>query len=217
MRFRVVDGAPEEYSSRVAQAIMMFTVDENGGYILNDYLEPQHAADYDAALMNKFASAAENAAENEDEYNRQLRAECWKTATDYLENLKAQSSAQPGGTTQIIPQTAYSPVVDSIIYDIDGDGKNEVCTLTYGPTSGLFSFCLNASPMETSAGTAYSETYVLMGAYNLSFDLDRDGKLRIKGESLDESEETVFFDMVVKEERIVLQCADEELLFQMYS
>ena len=213
MRFRVVDGEPEEYSSRFSQAILTFTVDENGGYILNEYLEPQHAADYDAELMKKFASAAENASENEDEYNRQLRDGCLKSATDYLENLKAQSSAQPGGTTQIIPQPAYSPVIDSIIYDIDGNGKNEICTLTYGPTSGLFSFCLNASPMEASAGTAYSETYVLMGAYQLSFDLDGNGRLRIRGESVNESEEDVFFEIAVKDGRIVLQCEEEELLF----
>lgn len=213
MQFRVVDGEPEEYSSRYSQAIMTFSVDENGGYILTDYLEPQCAADYDAALMKKFASAAENIAENEDEYNRQLRDGCWETATDYLENLKVQDSAQSAGTTQIVPQPAYSPVIDSIIYDIDGDGRNEICTLTYGPTSGLFSFCLNASPMEEATGTTYSETYVLMGAYQLSFDLAENGSLRIKGESVNESEEDVFFDIAVKDGRIVLQCEEEELLF----
>ena len=107
----------------------------------------------------------------------------------------------------------YSFLIDSIIYDIDGNGKNEICTLIYGPTSGLFSFCLNASPVEAAAGTKYSETYVLMDAYQLSFDLAEDGILRIKGESVDESKEVVFFDIAVKDGRIVLQCADEELLF----
>jgi hypothetical protein len=67
--------------------------------------------------------------------------------------------------------------------------------------------------MEASAGTAYSETYVLMGAYQLSFDLDGNGSLRIRGESVNESEEDVFFEIAVKDGRIVLRCEEEELLF----
>jgi hypothetical protein len=67
--------------------------------------------------------------------------------------------------------------------------------------------------MEASAGTAYSETYVLMDAYQLSFDLDGNGSLRIKGESVNESEEDVFFEIAVKDGRIVLRSEEEELLF----
>lgn len=109
------------------------------------------------------------------------------------------------------------PLIDSISYDIDGDGKTEMCTMTYGPTSGLFSFCLYASPVEiTGGGAKYSETYVLSGAYRLSFELTADDKLRIKGEGYGETEDTVYFEPEVRDGRIVLVTDNRELLFNTF-
>lgn len=89
-----------------------------------------------------------------------------------------------------------------------------MCTLTYGPTSGLFSFCFYASPMEaTAAGAKYSETYVLGGSYELSFDLTEDGELRIKGESTNVSKEVVCFDIEVSNGKVIFQCEEEDTVF----
>lgn len=35
-------------------------------------------------------------------------------------------------------------LIDSAVFDIDGDGKEETCTLYYGPTSGIFTFTFSA-------------------------------------------------------------------------
>ena len=45
----------------------------------------------------------------------------------------------------IVENTKYSPIIDTATFDIDGDGKNEQCSLSYGPTSGLFTFILSVS------------------------------------------------------------------------
>jgi hypothetical protein len=201
-RFRVVDGKPEEYSSNFSQAIITFTVDGQGGYVLKDFLEPQYATDHDGDLMRLFVSASENAAENAEEYEQQLRQQCLKTATEYLENLTAQS----GENTPVIAPTEYGLVIDSVLYDIDGDSKVDACTLTYGPTSGLYSFCMNVS---TASGNQYSCTYVLMGAYDLSFALGSDRSLRIKGQN---SDEVVYFDIALEDDKLMLTCENEDLL-----
>jgi hypothetical protein len=152
--------------------------------------------------MRLFVFASENAAENAEEYEQQLRQQCLKTATEYLENLTAQS----GENTPVIAPTEYGLVIDSILYDIDGDSKVDACTLTYGPTSGLYSFCMNVS---TASGNQYSCTYVLMGAYDLSFALESDRSLRIKGQN---SDEVVYFDIALEDDKLMLTCKNEDLL-----
>ena len=205
MKFRVADGEPEEVSSRFDQAILTFTVAENGAYTLSSYLEPQYAADYNADLMNLFASAAENAAENAEEYKQQLRDQCLKTATDYLENLKTQASALPGGDIQTLPHSEYSAVIDSILYDLDGDGALESCTLTYGPTSGLFSFRFSVcSTDESDPDPDFYRDYVPVGAYDLSFELAGDGSLRIKGVDTNDREKVVYFRCSITDDGIVI-------------
>lgn len=200
-KYRVVDGKPEEVSNHFSQAIITFAVDDKGGYVLKDFLEPQYAADYHGDLLNLFASAVENAAENGQAYNDQLRQQCLKTATEYLENISAQSGRD------MVP-TEYHLVIDSILYDIDGDGKVDSCTLTPGPTSGLYSFCMN---VNTASGNRYSCTYVLMGAYDLSFDLADDRTLRIKGQ---ESDEVVYFDIGLEDGNLMLFCEAEDLILR---
>lgn len=98
--------------------------------------------------------------------------------------------------------------IDKIDHDIDGDGQNELCTLTYGPTSGLFSFRLYIS----SEDHCYIETYVLRSHYFLSFEVAESGQLRIRAEHTVDSTKVVYFDIAVKDGRILLQC-DEEGIF----
>ena len=210
MRFTVHENRLEEHEGSYGAAVLVFTVDQNEGYVLERFLDPKSSADYDETLFERFVEAAEILADNREDYSVRLLDNCWKTATDYLENLNVQSGSVPETQT-------YSPVIDSISYDIDGDGKAEMCTMTYGPTSGLFSFCLYASPVEIiGAGAKYSETYVLSGAYRLSFEITADNTLRIKGESYGETGDAVYFEPEVRDGRIVLVTDNGELLFNTF-
>ncbi len=205
-RFRVVDGSPEEYSSNFSQAIITFSVDEKGDYILKDFLDPKYATDHDVELLERFVSASENAAANAEEYEQQLRAGCIKTATDYLENLNAQSVVD----TQVIYPAGYDFVIDNILYDIDDDGAMESCSLTPGPTSGLFSFSFYASSTDPTAPTVkYSGYCVSYSAYDLSFEIAEDGTLRIKGVDGSEPDKAVYFDYTINEDEILIWTEDE--------
>lgn len=200
-RFRVVDGKPEEYSSNFSQAIITFTVDDQGGYVLKDFLEPQYATDHDGDLMRLFVSASQNAAENAGEYEQLLRQQCLKTAIEYLENLTAQS----GENTPVIATTEYSIVIDSILYDIDGDGLLESCVLTPGLTSGLFSFRLYVNSTDSSdTDPDYMGDYVSTNSYDLSFEIADDGTLRIKGIDIGKPHEVVYFNYSITDDGILI-------------
>jgi hypothetical protein len=110
----------------------------------------------------------------------------------------------------------YSILLDSIVYDIDGDGAVESCVLTPGPTSGLCSFHFYANSMDpTESNPKYTGTYVFMGHYDLSFELTADGALRIKGEDPLDTGEAVYFDIALEYGKLVLQCEDKEMLFEL--
>ena len=135
----------------------------------------------------------------DDTYRAKLWGSFWSAYTDVPQN------------------TQFSPVIDSIAWDIDGDGNAEMCSMRYGPTSGLFSVTLLASPAEpTASGQEFEDTFVLKGSYELSFVVSPDQKLKIRGEDTNDPERTVWFDMGVKDGHIVLQCEEEDLYFSMY-
>ena len=101
MRFHVQGDRPEEHDGIYGSAAITFTIDDNGIYNLKHFVKPESSvdsgADYNEELLNKFVAASEDIAENEEKYNKQLLDNCWKNATDYVQNKKAASTAQPGG------------------------------------------------------------------------------------------------------------------------
>jgi hypothetical protein len=104
MRFHVQGDRPEEHDGIYGQAAITFTIDDNGIYNLKHFVKPESSvdsgADYSAELKNKFVAASEDIAENEEKYGKQLLDGCWKNATDYINNIKAASTAQPGGNPE---------------------------------------------------------------------------------------------------------------------
>ena len=104
MRFHVQGDLPEEHDGIYGSAAITFTIDDNGIYNLKHFVKPESSvdsgADYSAELKKKFVAASEDIAENEEKYGKQLLDGCWKNATDYISNMKAASTAQPGGNPE---------------------------------------------------------------------------------------------------------------------
>ncbi len=215
MRFRVGDGELEEFDSKFSQLVITFCVDENGYYNVKEILQPADSEAYDQVIVGDFIYTSDDAAELEEKYGWQLRQNCQRTVEEYLDNLSVHSSTMPGQNTHLGQYADYAFVISSILYDLDGDGENERCSLTYGPTSGLFSFVFNAASVDAAnPDPKYSATYVLSGHYDLSFDLTADGVLRIKGEDPSDTGEAVYFDVAVKDGELVLQCEEEGVFLE---
>ena len=107
----------------------------------------------------------------------------------------------------IVENTKYSPIIDTATFDIDGDGKNEQCSLSYGPTSGLFTFILSVS--ENGKLEYYNIYNGLAG--EMSFETTTAGtKLHLvpQGES-----EPIDYSFSVKDGNIVLTANGENVAY----
>ena len=198
--FDVSNDYPIAHTGVFQEAIITFEIDESGNYIQKTFYSPQNAAEYVGDIAKALAAGNEDIAENQREYARELLSNCCASAEAYI------ASRNSGETIQ---ENKYGFIIDKITYDADGDGKDEICTLTYGPTNGLFSFCLYISSEDRTFG----ETYVLSGHYFLSFEVAENGKLRIKGEHNNYSTKVVYFDIAVKDGKLLLQCEEEGIFF----
>lgn len=112
-------------------------------------------------------------------------------------------------STQIGENTQFSPIIDAAAFDIDGDGKQEQCTLGYGPTSGLFTFTLSVWEIG-EANSRYEYFNIFNGiAGDLSFAQMDDGmKLRLVPQTGDP---VIYYSFSVRNGNIVLSADGEEV------
>lgn len=97
---------------------------------------------------------------------------------------------------------------DTVRYDIDGDGKEEVCVLACGPTSGIFSFRMYAREGEK---IEYDTCFLVESAfYTLSF-AETDGKLKVQGRTDGTHPRIDLFDISIEDGQIVLTRDGEAL------
>ena len=92
-----------------------------------------------------------------------------------------------------------SPVIDTVEFDIDEDGVLEECTLTVGPTSGLYTFCFKVTENgETEYDNVFYSNYFVEG-----FHIDENGKLKIEAYALN-SDELIYMGVSTTGSDIVL-------------
>ena len=133
--------------------------------------------------------------------------ECWIVTEngESLEDKQAQYietvSAMLFGEGDTLLHNDY-PIYDSIVFDVDGDGIDEVCVLGFGRTSGLFTFTFRAA--EIGADTLKYDTLFCTEWYDLSFIRGDDGVVRVQGIDQKEPPQTHLFDIAVVDGSIQL-------------
>ena len=133
--------------------------------------------------------------------------ECWIVTEngESLEEKQAQYietvSAMLFGERDTLLHDDY-PIYDSIVFDVDGDGIDEVCVLGFGRTSGLFTFTFRAA--EIGADTLKYDTLFCTEWYDLSFIHGDDGVVRVQGIDQKEPPQTHLFDIAVVDGSIQL-------------
>ena len=133
--------------------------------------------------------------------------ECWIVTEngESLEEKQAQYietvSAMLFGEGDTLLHNGY-PIYDSIVFDVDGDGIDEVCVLGFGRTSGLFTFTFRAA--EIGADTLKYDTLFCTEWYDLSFIRGDDGVVRVQGIDQKEPPQTHLFDIAVVDGSIQL-------------
>ena len=133
--------------------------------------------------------------------------ECWIVTEngESLEEKQAQYiqtvSAMLFGEGDTLLHNDY-PIYDSIVFDVDGDGIDEVCVLGFGRTSGLFTFTFRAA--EIGADTLKYDTLFCTEWYDLSFIRGDDGVVRVQGVDQKDPPQTHLFDIAVVDGSIQL-------------
>ena len=133
--------------------------------------------------------------------------ECWIVTEngESLEEKQAQYiqtvSTMLFGEGNTLLHDGY-PIYDSIVFDVDGDGIDEVCVLGFGRTSGLFTFTFRAA--EIGADTLKYDTLFCTEWYDLSFIHGDDGVVRVQGIDQKEPPQTHLFDIAVVDGSIQL-------------
>ena len=94
------------------------------------------------------------------------------------------------------------PIYDSIVFDVDGDGNEEVCVLGFGRTSGLFTFTFRSA--EIGADVLKYDTLFCTEWYDLSFIRGDDGVVRVQGIDQENPPQTHLFDIAVVDGSIQL-------------
>lgn len=96
-----------------------------------------------------------------------------------------------------------SPIYDKMVFDVDGDGQDESCVLSYGRTSGLFTFGFRA--YDYNAGVEKYNNVFLTQWYDLSFVKGDDGVVRIKAVDQADPPQTHYFDIVIENGNVSLR------------
>ena len=133
--------------------------------------------------------------------------ECWIVTEngESLEEKQAQYietvSTMLFGEVDTLLHDDY-PIYDSIVFDVDGDGIDEVCVLGFGRTSGLFTFTFRAA--EIGADTLKYDTFFCTEWYDLSFIREDDGVVRVQGVDQKDPPQTHLFDIAIVDGSIQL-------------
>ena len=108
----------------------------------------------------------------------------------------------------VIGNQSYATSMESIaVYDVDQDGSDEVLLLSFGPTSGLFTFDVLCVTNQGVYDTIFCTEY-----YRLAF-ASLNGKLVIEGVGYDSIHH--YFDIRLEEnegEKVVKLYSDDESL-----
>lgn len=100
----------------------------------------------------------------------------------------------------------YSTIIDTANFDIDGDGKEEQCALSAGPTSGLFTFIFSVSENgNLEYFNIFNSPYT-----ELKFIKNAEGKMLLVGKS---GEKTCYMGMDISDGNIVLSSDEQEVSY----
>ncbi len=107
----------------------------------------------------------------------------------------------------IVENTQYKlGVIDTARFDIDGDGKDEDCTLSFGPTSGLFTFVFSAyEDGKLEYFNIFNSPWI-----RLHFERNAEGEMMLAVENTNES---YHIGIEVRDGNIVLLSDDDGLWY----
>lgn len=126
-----------------------------------------------------------------------------------------------GDYEEVIPhvENEYTAIISYATFDVDGDGKDENCALTYGPTSGLFTIVFTAIEVGEEEPEYINTFNLKYSGGRPEFYKSQNGEIKLKcyddiweNGSHDRTEE-IFLDIEIENGNIVLKDGDENIAY----
>lgn len=134
--------------------------------------------------------------------NNPLSSYYYEIDDDYRARVKEMFWA----TVPYADSSQYNPIIDTANFDIDGDGKEEQCALSAGPTSGLFTFIFSVSENgNLEYFNIFNSPYT-----ELKFEKNAEGRMLLVGKS---GEKTCYMGMDISDGNIVLSSDEQEVSY----
>ena len=109
-------------------------------------------------------------------------------------------------TIPLADSSQYSPIIDTATFDIDGDGKEEQCALSAGPTSGLFTFIFSVSENgNLEYFNIFNSPYT-----ELQFEKNAEGIMMLVGKN---GEKNCYMGMDISDGNVVISSDEQEISY----
>ena len=109
-------------------------------------------------------------------------------------------------TIPLADSSQYSPIIDTATFDIDGDGKEEQCALSAGPTSGLFTFIFSVSENgNLEYFNIFNSPYT-----ELQFEKNTEGIMMLVGKN---GEKNCYMGMDISDGNVVISSDEQEISY----
>ena len=126
-----------------------------------------------------------------------------------------------GDYEEIIPyvENEYTAIISYATFDVDGDGKDENCALTYGPTSGVFTIVFTAIEVGEEEPEYINTFNLKYSGGRPEFYKSQNGEIKLKcydniyeKATLVRTEE-IYLDIEIENGNIVLKDGDENIAY----
>ena len=125
-----------------------------------------------------------------------------------------------GDYEEVIPhiENEYTTIISYATFDVDGDGKDENCALTYGPTSGLFTIVFTAIEVGEEEPEYINTFNLKYSGGRPEFYKSQNGEIKLKcyddiWENGSDRTEVVFLDIEIENDNIVLKDGNEAIAY----
>lgn len=124
-----------------------------------------------------------------------------------MESYPAKVNAKSWSLSDDLRHMEYNEQwLDTATFDIDGDGKEEQCTLSAGPTSGLFTFIFSVSENgNLEYFNIFNSPYT-----ELQFEKNAEGIMMLVGKNDDKN---CYMGMVISDGNIVISSDEQEISY----
>lgn len=115
-------------------------------------------------------------------------------------------------------ENEYTAIISYATFDVDGDGKDENCALTYGPTSGIFTIVFTAIEVGEEEPEYINTFHLRYTGGRPEFFKSQNGEIKLKcydsiWENGSDRTEEVFLDIEIENDNIVLKDGNEAIAY----